>query len=111
MLADIEAHGEVSVDTETTSLFPMEAELVGVSFSIREHEGWYVPMLSRGLFSEDYLDPRRSFAMMKPLLENPSVRKIGQNIKYDAIVLKQAGVDLRGIILRYHGGVISAESL
>jgi DNA polymerase-1 len=97
MLADIEVHGVVSVDTETTSLFPMEAELVGISFSVREHEGWYVPMLSRGLFSEEYFDPRQSLAMMKPMLEDPSIRKIGQNIKYDAIVLKEAGVDLRGI--------------
>ncbi|MCL2026582.1 MAG: DNA polymerase I [Leptospirales bacterium] len=97
MINEIRAAGEVSVDTETTSLFPMEADLVGLSFSIKEHEGWYVPLISKGLFNTDYFDSEKSLAALKPLLEDPAVKKIGQNIKYDSIVLKQNGITLRGI--------------
>ena len=97
MLKEIYAAGEVSVDTETTSLFPMEANLAGLSFSIKEHEGWYVPLISKGLFNTDCFDSEKSLAMLKPLLEDPAVKKIGQNIKYDSIVLKQNGITLDGI--------------
>ncbi len=97
MIRAIREAGEVSVDTETTSLSPVEAELVGMSFSIREREGWYVPLLSRGMFSEDYPDPVRSLELLKPLLEDASVRKIGQNIKYDLLVLMNYGIGLAGV--------------
>jgi DNA polymerase-1 len=96
MINTIRASGETAVDTETTTLAPMEAELAGLSFSVKEHEGWYVPLISKGLFSNNYIDPEKSLALMKPLLEDPSIKKIGQNIKYDAIVLKQSGIELAG---------------
>ncbi|HPV42026.1 MAG TPA: DNA polymerase I [Spirochaetota bacterium] len=89
--------GEVSLDTETTSLSPVEAELVGMSFSIKEGEGWYLPLLSRGMFSEEYLDPALSLSRLKPLLTDPKVRKIGQNIKYDLLVLLNYGIELAGV--------------
>ncbi|OHD63313.1 MAG: DNA polymerase I [Spirochaetes bacterium RBG_13_51_14] len=97
MISQIRLAGEVSLDTETTSLAPVEAELVGMSFSIREGEGWYVPLLSQGMFSEDYLDPSRSLELLAPLLTDASVSKIGQNIKYDRIVLMNYGIDLAGV--------------
>ncbi|MBN2078593.1 MAG: DNA polymerase I [Spirochaetes bacterium] len=97
MIRAIRADGEVSLDTETTSLSPVDAELVGMSFSIRENEGWYVPLLSRGMFSESAGDPARSLALLKPLLEDPGVAKIGQNIKYDIIVLRNYNIALAGI--------------
>ncbi len=89
--------GEVSLDTETTSLSPVEAELVGMSFSIKEGEGWYLPLLSRGMFSEEYLDPALSLSRLKPLLTDPKVKKIGQNIKYDLLVLMNYGIELAGV--------------
>jgi DNA polymerase-1 len=97
MIAQIKKAGEVSMDTETTSLSPVEAELVGMSFSIREREGWYLPLLSRGIFSESYPDPGRSLSLLKPLLTDPAVRKIGQNIKYDIIVLMNYGIEVAGV--------------
>ncbi len=97
MIETIKAAGEVSVDTETTSISPVEAELVGMSFSIREGEGWYLPLLIRGMFSEAYLDPSKSLELLKPLLEDSSVRKVGQNIKYDEIVLGNYDIVLSGV--------------
>ncbi len=97
MIGLLRKSGEISFDTETTSLSPVEAELVGMSFSIKEREGWYLPLLSRGMFSEEYIDPERSLSLLKPLLTDPSVRKIGQNIKYDIIVLMNYGIELAGV--------------
>ncbi len=96
-VAEISRAGLVSIDTETTSVSPVDAEIVGMSMSVREAQGWYVPLVSRGLFAEDYLDPSVSLKLLKPALENPEIRKIGQNIKYDYIVLANAGIGLRGI--------------
>jgi DNA polymerase-1 len=89
--------GEVSLDTETTSRSPVEAELVGISFSIREGEGWYLPVRNKDMFSGQYCDPARSMELLKPLLEDGSIRKIGQNIKYDQIVLMNHGIALGGV--------------
>ncbi len=97
MIGLIRKAGEVSLDTETTSLAPVEAELVGMSFSIQEREGWYLPLLSRGIFSESNIDPSRSLSLLKPLLTDPKVRKIGQNIKYDLLVLLNYGIELAGV--------------
>ena len=94
-VAEISRAGLVSIDTETTSVSPVDAEIVGMSMSVREAQGWYVPLVSRGLFAEDYLDPSVSLKLLKPALENPN-RKVGQNIKYDYIVLANAGIGLAG---------------
>jgi DNA polymerase-1 len=68
-----------------------------MSFSIAENSGWYLPVQSRGLFSDDYPDPSETIPLIKPILENPEIKKIGQNIKYDLMVLRRAGIELRGI--------------
>ena len=93
----IYSKGEVSVDTETTSLDPIEAELVGISLSVKENEGWYIPIYSRSLFDNEKIDSDALLKMLKPLLEDKSIKKIGQNIKYDILVLRSAGIELAGI--------------
>jgi len=96
-LGEIRKAGIVSVDTETTSLDPVEADLIGVSFSIREGAGWYLPIVEETLFGGETIAAATSLGMVKTLLEDPAVLKVGQNIKYDLIVLKRAGIELRGI--------------
>jgi DNA polymerase-1 len=87
----------LAVDTETTSLDYMEAELVGISFAIAAGQAVYIP------FGHDYLGAPKQLAKdlvmtkLKPILENPSLKKVGQNLKYDMSVLAQHGILLAGI--------------
>lgn len=97
VVRQIRSAGIVSVDTETTSTNPVAAELVGISLSIKENSGWYIPIMHRSLFTEEHIDPEKALAILKPALEDASIKKIGQNIKYDLIVLKNAGIDLGGV--------------
>ncbi len=85
----------VSVDLETTSTQPRLAEIVGYAFCWTEGEGWYLPV--QGPEGEAILDPAATLAALKPLLENPALAKVGQNLKYDALVLRSHGVNLAGI--------------
>ena len=86
--------GIVSVDTESTGLDPIVAEVIGVSFSVREGEGFYLPIVSKGgrAFGADFLTRE-----LKPLLEDERIRKVGQNIKYDYVILKKYGIEMKGI--------------
>jgi DNA polymerase-1 len=77
-------------DTETTGIDPTEAELVGLSFAVRPHEAWYVPI------PEDPAEARRALAFFRPFFENGNIGKIGQNLKYDVIVLRFHGVEVKG---------------
>lgn len=97
MIKELKQAGLFAFDTETDSIKAVEAELVGMSFSIKEKGGWFLPLQSRGLFSEEFPEPSISISMIKPVLENPDLKKIGQNIKYDFMVLKNAGINLKGI--------------
>jgi DNA polymerase-1 len=83
-----------AVDTETTSLRPVDCKLVGLSFSWKAGEGYYLPVRSN--FGKT-LDVERTLTGLRPILENPSIRKYGQNIKFDREVLRTAGIDLVGI--------------
>ncbi|MFH1853427.1 MAG: DNA polymerase I, partial [Candidatus Neomarinimicrobiota bacterium] len=89
----------LSIDLETTSVDPMRARIVGLSFSCRPDSGVYIPVdyldKTGNNFAED--DLRYVLEAVRPLLENPAVRKTGQNIKYDALVLKRHGIEVRGI--------------
>ncbi|MCE5268736.1 MAG: DNA polymerase I, partial [Planctomycetaceae bacterium] len=85
-----------SIDTETTSIQPRCAKLVGMSFSWSEEEAWYLPLRSPP--SERHLDPETTLAALKPILEDQNVAKIGQNLKYDMIVLRAAGIELAGVV-------------
>jgi len=97
MIEEIRKAGTLSFDTETDSIHPVEANLVGMSFSIRENSGWFLPLQSQGLFGGDYPNPSVSIPMVKPILEDEKIKKVGQNIKFDLLVLKRAKIELRGI--------------
>ncbi len=82
----------VAFDTETTSLNPNEAELVGMSFCIQEKEAYYVPVPA------DQTEAQAIVNQFKPFFENEEVAKIGQNIKYDMLMMKWYGVEVKGIL-------------
>ncbi|MDF1821200.1 MAG: DNA polymerase I [Alcanivoracaceae bacterium] len=84
-------------DTETTSLDYMEAELVGVSFAVAPGEAAYVPVAHDYPGAPDQLSRDDVLRKLKPLLEDDSVKKVGQNLKYDMSVLAQYDIELRGI--------------
>lgn len=77
-------------DTETTCTDANNCELVGLSFSIKPHEGWYVPI------SPDQKEALEVVTAFKPILENPAIRKIGQNLKYDILVLNWYDIYVKG---------------
>jgi DNA polymerase-1 len=86
-----------ALDTETTSQDPMKAHLVGLSFALQANEAFYIPC------GHDYLGAPRQLGVtevlkhLRPILEDPAIKKIGQNIKYDWIVLSRHGVNLEGV--------------
>ncbi len=80
----------LSLDTETTSTNTIDAELVGLSFSVKEHEAFYVAI------PENREEALAMVEIFKPLYEDPHIIKVGQNIKYDLEVLHNYGVDLKG---------------
>jgi DNA polymerase-1 len=107
-----------AVDTETTSKDPLRGVLIGLSFSTRDREGYYVPVRMApiptaqepGLFAEsgagpnthhnhltEALDGNLVLRKLKPILEDPAVGKIGQNIKYDMLVLLNNGIEMQGV--------------
>ncbi|GIT65817.1 MAG: DNA polymerase [Candidatus Neomarinimicrobiota bacterium] len=98
--ADSIKEGEwLSVDLETTSVNPMIAEIVGFSFSVKKDTGVYVPIHFKdkvdNLFGDNDLEIATN--ILKPILENEKIPKTGQNIKYDALIMKRFGIDLQGI--------------
>jgi DNA polymerase-1 len=91
----LDAAPVVSVDTETTSISPTRADLCGLSFSIESGQGWYVPVRSPD--PGTHLDAHTALDALRPILEDPAKPKYGHNLKYDLIVLRRAGVELRGL--------------
>ena len=101
--------GVVAVDTETTSLDAMAADLVGVSLSVRQGQACYIPLGHTGPLPAGELDLEgetdvpdqipldQALDLLRPLFEDPSVLKVGQNLKYDMSVLRRYGVDLMPI--------------
>ena len=87
----------VAFDTETTSLDPMAAELVGFSFSVEPGEACYIPVGHRYTGAPDQLPLARVLERLKPWLEDASRAKVGQNLKYDTHVLENHGVRLAGV--------------
>jgi len=97
-LARIEAAPLTALDTETTSLDPMEARLVGMSFCVEPGHAAYLPLAHRSLEGGPaQLDRDQTLARLKPWLENAAARKVGQNLKYDTHVLENHGICLKGI--------------
>lgn len=96
LAAQLENMEYFSFDTETTASDPMRAYLVGMSFSWKPFQAYYVPLASEN-HSGKGIPIERALKKLRPILEDPRRAKVGQNIKYDAIVLKRHGVDLLGI--------------
>ena len=97
-------YSEFCFDTETTGLSPVSSEIVGMSFAAEAHKAWYVPFNNGN--KEAYI------AILRPLMENEFIAKIGQNIKFDIMVMRRLGIEVRGrkidtMLLHY---LIDAES-
>src|SRR5690606_1823931 len=111
VIATMRAAGCFAVDTETTGTDPMRAELVGVSLCCKAHEAWYLPLAHTAESLTRFEDPddlttavqleqlpkARALELLRPLLEDPAVGKIGHNIKYDLVIFAREGLNLRGI--------------
>ncbi|MDO9795988.1 DNA polymerase I [Glaesserella parasuis] len=118
-LAKLQMAQLVAVDTETDNLDAMQANLVGISFGLENGEACYIPLAHKGkitqptqvdLFGEseaeldeveallpNQLNKADCLAQLKPILENPNIRKIGQNIKYDLTIFARHGIELQGV--------------
>ena len=100
-LAELKNQPVFSIDTETvdcegsTQVRPRFARLVGLSFCFDTSRGWYLPI--RGPLGAALLDEESTLSALQPILESTSVLKMGQNIKFDEIVLRNAGVAMRGV--------------
>ncbi len=89
----------VSLDTETDSPSPAQARLVGLSFAIEQDKAFYLPLRHDYAGAPPQISKEKAFKTLAPVLSNPSIKKIGQNIKYDFIVLRREGMTLEGIDL------------
>ena len=96
-LAKIEAAPLTSLDTETTALDPMQAQLVGISFATQAGEAAYLPLAHRYAGVPPQLTFDETLARLKPWLESPRHRKVGQHLKYDRHILRNHGIELRGV--------------
>ena len=97
LVKQIKETGKVSVDTETTSENPSKAALVGISFSCEEGRAYYVPIAHAYPGAPRQLAWTEAREILRHVLEDELIAKIGQNIKYDAEVLRRHGVELQGI--------------
>lgn len=96
-LGKLEKAEQFAFDTETTSLDYMQARVVGVSFAVEAGEAAYVPFAHSYLDAPEQLSEEQVLGALKPLLEGENKKKIGQNLKYDAHVLANHGISLKGI--------------
>ena len=90
LIAYLTLQTSICFDSETTAIDPVEADLVGLSFAYRPGEAYYVPI------PPDRADAQGIVDEFKPVFENPLIEKIGQNLKYDLLMLKKYGVDVQG---------------
>ncbi|MBW8469665.1 MAG: DNA polymerase I [Thiobacillus sp.] len=97
-LARLEAADLVAVDTETTSLDEMVAQIVGISFSVTPGEAAYIPLKHAGPDAPEQLPFDEVLAKLKPWLENPAKHKLGQHIKYDRHVFANHGIEVQGYV-------------
>jgi DNA polymerase-1 len=96
-LKELKKQKRFAFDTETTATDPNQAELVGMSFSWKHATGWYLPI--KGPPECSVLNRDRTLEALRPILENPAIAKVGHNIKYDLLVMRHAGINVRGIRL------------
>ena len=109
-MKDLEQCDILSIDLETTSVDPMTAEIVGISLSIKPDTGFYIPIVypekKNNNFGDDDLNV--CLSLLKDILEDSKVRKIGQNIKYDSLIFSRFGINITGI---YFDTMIAAHIL
>lgn len=86
-----------ALDLETTSKIPMQAEPVGISFALEGDRAFYIPVGHRYLGAPAQLPLRLVLDKLRPVLEDPRIPKFGQNIKYDLLVLKRQGIEVKGV--------------
>lgn len=96
LLARLGSAALTALDTETTSLDEMRAEIVGISFSTEPGKGAYIPVAHRYPGAPEQLDRDAVLAKLKPWLENPQAKKLGQHIKYDRHVFANHGIEVQG---------------
>src|SRR5438552_7692876 len=94
LIKQIRGKGECAIDTETTGLSPINDELCGISVSIAPKTGFYIP--TKSCEPQSHLETTTVIERLRPILEDPSIRKIGHNLKFDINVLRNNGVRLRG---------------
>jgi DNA polymerase-1 len=97
LVSIIKAAKRVSLDTETDSPFPTRAHLVGMSFAVEPDRAYYLPLGHKYVGVPSQIPKKKAFQILAPVLTDPKIKKIGQNIKYDFIVLRREGMHLKGI--------------
>ncbi|KMP11090.1 DNA polymerase I [Candidatus Nitromaritima sp. SCGC AAA799-C22] len=97
LLKNLKKKKSFALDLETTSKRPVWARMVGISFSFEEGQACYLPLTHRYLGVPDQLNLQKVCDRLKPILEDMKIKKCGQNIKYDLIVLANEGIHLKGI--------------
>lgn len=97
-ITKLDAASLVSVDCETTSLSPMQAQLVGISFCIEKEWAAYLPLMHRYAGVPTQVSMDKALSLLKPWLENEQKFKLGQNLKYDKHVFANHGIQLNGIV-------------
>ncbi|TAM99924.1 MAG: DNA polymerase I [Chitinophagaceae bacterium] len=90
LIAELLKHQEICFDTETTGTDPLTSEIVGMSFSVKEHQGWYIPMPAGKKEAQLILEKFRI------VFENKTILFVGQNIKYDMLIIRQYGLEIKG---------------
>jgi DNA polymerase I len=93
---ELRLQNRFAIDLETTGLDPLRAEIVGIAVAWKVEHAFYLPM--RGPKGSNLLNAAETLAAFKPLLEDPAIGKVNQNIKYDMLVLRQQGIHLAGIV-------------
>ena len=98
LVKTIKASGLVAFDTETTSLHPEDCNLVGISFAVKEKEGFYLPLGHSYLGAPLQLSKDEAFSILKPIFADKDIKKVGHNIKFDLLVLYFAGLkEVKGV--------------
>ena len=97
LVQNLKKAGTFALDLESTSIEPMRAEIVGLSFSFEPHRAFYLPVGHAYPGAPEQLSREGVLRTLRPLLEDPGMKKYGQNIKYDYILLANSGIRLQGI--------------
>ncbi|OGC77485.1 MAG: DNA polymerase I [candidate division Zixibacteria bacterium RBG_16_40_9] len=97
LISELKKAGGFAIDTETSTISAVGTNLVGISISKAKGEAYYIPVGHRGLESKQNLDLKKTLSILKPILEDEKFKKIGQNAKFDILVFKQIGIEVKGI--------------